>query len=60
VNTFTAAGAGAIDGVYFDWSVGRYSAHDGFGGRTGGSVFGDISGSDTHCFSPTSTTHTLQ
>lgn len=58
VNTFTATGPGAIDGVYFDWWVGRYSTHDGYGNRTGGLVYGPA-GSDTHCFSPVSANHTL-
>ncbi len=61
VATDTATGSGAIDGVYFDWSVGRYSTHDGFGGRTGGAVFAAVGGtSDTHNFGAVSTTHTLQ
>jgi hypothetical protein len=59
VNAFTAPGVGAIDGVYFDWSVARYSSHDGFGGRTGGTVHGNPADSDTHVFSPISANHTL-
>jgi len=59
VGTDTATGAGAINGVYFDWSVGRYSTHDGFGARTGGTAYGPT-GSDTHCFGPIATTHTLE
>ncbi|MBK9266084.1 MAG: hypothetical protein IPM54_40650 [Polyangiaceae bacterium] len=58
VNTFAAAGAGSMNGVYFDWWVGRYSAHDGYGNRSGGSIYGPA-GSDTHCFSPISSAHTL-
>jgi hypothetical protein len=58
VNTFTATGTGAINGVYFDWSAGRYSTHDGFGNRTGALVFGEA-GSDTHNFSPVAETHLL-
>jgi hypothetical protein len=49
VATHTAMGGGAIDGVYFDWSVGRYAIHDGFGG----------SDSDSQCYSPVSANHTL-
>jgi len=60
VNTYTAAGAGAINGVYFDWSVGRYSTHDGFGSRAGASEFGNPGGSDTHNFGPVSAAHELQ
>jgi hypothetical protein len=58
VGQMTASGAGAMNGLYFDWSVGRYSSHDGFGGRVGGTVFG--TGSDTHCFGPVSPAHMLQ
>jgi hypothetical protein len=60
VDTYTAAGSGSINGVYFDWSVGRYSTHDGFGGRTGGTEFGDDTDSDTHTFGPVSAFHELQ
>jgi hypothetical protein len=59
VGTFTATGSGGINGVYFDWSVGRYSTHDGFGVRAGTSVFG-ASGSDTHNFGPVSSAHQLE
>lgn len=58
VNTYTATGTGAINGVYFDWSVGRYSSHDGFGNRTGATAF--ETGSDTHNFGAVSTVHQLQ
>ena len=58
VNSYTATGSGAINGVYFDWSVGRYSTHDGFGNRVGVSVYG--TGGDSHNFGPISTAHTLQ
>lgn len=57
VSTFTAAGSGAINGTYFDWSVGRYSTHDGFGNREGPVVY--ETGSDTHNFSAIATTHVL-
>jgi hypothetical protein len=56
--TYTASAGGAINGVYFDWSVGRYSTHDGYGGRTGTLTHG--TGSDTHNFGAISTTHTLE
>jgi hypothetical protein len=62
VNTYSVVGGGgAVNGVYFDWSVGRYSTHDGFGGHTGGAVYAVTGGggSDTHCFGPVSTNHTL-
>jgi len=55
--TYTATPGGAIDGVYFDWDVGRYSTHDGFGGRTGTTTYG--TGSDTHNFGAVSQAHML-
>lgn len=60
VDTYTAAGVGAINGVYFDWSVGRYSTHDGFGQRAGATVYGPPAGSDTHNFGQVSAAHELQ
>lgn len=62
VNTFTAAGNGTINAAYFDWSVGRYSTHDAFAGRTGGSAFSHPTPSandDSQCFSAVSTNHRL-
>lgn len=61
VNTYTATGSGAINGTYFDWSVGRYSTHDGFGNRQGASVYASTgTTSDSHNFGPIASTHTLQ
>lgn len=52
----TASGGGAIDGCYFDWSVGRYSTHDGFGNRVGATVYTSAGGSsDSHNFGPIDT-----
>jgi hypothetical protein len=61
VATDTATGVGGITGTYFDWSVGRYSTHDGYGGRTGGLVRNPTGGggSDTHAFGPVSSNHTM-
>ncbi|MCP5512171.1 MAG: hypothetical protein H7A24_09840 [Leptospiraceae bacterium] len=36
VITYTATGSGAFNSLYFYWSGGRYSSHDGFEARTGG------------------------
>jgi hypothetical protein len=58
VGQFTAAGSGSINGVYFDWSVGRYSSHDSFGNRTGLVVFG--TGDDAHNFGFVSAAHALR
>lgn len=52
----TATGMGAINGCYFDWSVGRYSTHDGYGGRTSATVYSATgSTSDSHNFGPIDT-----
>jgi len=57
--TVTATGSAAINSVYFDWSVGRYSTHDGFGTRTGGTIHASTaSNSDSQCYSPISANHT--
>ena len=52
----TATGGGAINGTYFDWSVGRYSTHDGFGSRAGTTIYTSAGGSsDTQNFSAVDT-----
>ena len=59
--TYTATGNGAIDSTYFDWSVGRYATHDGYGGRGGGQEFFWLGGSftdDSQCYGPPSPYHT--
>lgn len=63
VNMFTATGNGGINSAYFDWSVGRYSTHDGFAGRTGGSTFSVAApgpSDDSQSFSAVSTHHRLE
>jgi hypothetical protein len=60
IGQMAATGTGSMNGLYFDWSVGRYSSHDGFGGRAGATVFGPANGSDTHNFSAVSAAHMLQ
>jgi hypothetical protein len=58
---YVATGPGSINGVYFDWSVGRYAIHDGYGGRTGGTRYYSAAGvngdSDTQAYSPVSAAH---
>ena len=58
VGVQNATGLGNINGTYFDWSVGRYSTHDVFGVRVGGTEFGSGPGA-VHAFGPVSTAHTL-
>lgn len=61
VETYSADGEGSINGAYFDWSVGRYAIHDGFGNRAGTTVYASAgSDSDTQCYGPVSTEHTLR
>jgi hypothetical protein len=58
--TYTAAdGAGSINSVYFDWSVGRYATHDGFGTRVGTTHYGWAGGAndDTQAYSAVSGAH---
>ena len=58
VATYEAAGAGAIDSAYFDWSAGRYATHDGYGGRSGGDVYSwGVEGDDSQCYGPKSPDH---
>jgi hypothetical protein len=60
VGDYTAPGGGGINGIYFDWNVGRYATHDGYGNRQGGSVYSIGGGSDdSQCYGPVSTYHTL-
>jgi len=57
---YQAAGGGGINGTYFDWSVGRYAIHDGYGNRQGGDIYSAVSnGSDSQCYGPASPAHTL-
>jgi hypothetical protein len=63
VAEYTAAGTGAINGVYFDWSVARYGSHDGFGNRSAANFFNGTPGTvptDSHSFGPVSGAHRLR
>jgi len=62
LGTYTVSGGGAISGTYFDWSVGRYATHDGWGNRKGGSLYWPSNGSqgdDSQSYSPPSPWHSL-
>jgi len=60
VGDYNAAGSGGINGTYFDWNVGRYATHDGYGSRQGGSIYSIGGGSDdSQCYSAVSDDHTL-
>jgi hypothetical protein len=60
VGSYVVGGTGNINGVYFDWSVGRYAIHDGYGDRTGGTVYESVgSNSDSQCYGPVSSNHTF-
>lgn len=59
VNTFTAPGGGNVTGIYFDWSIGRYATHDGFGARTAATNYASDGGGidDSQCYSAVSPAH---
>ncbi|MBR57068.1 MAG: hypothetical protein CMH54_03320 [Myxococcales bacterium] len=62
IGTYFSTAGSAVTSVYFDWSVGRYAVHDGFGDRNGGSLYGWESGStgdDSQTYSPVSSAHSL-
>ncbi len=60
VGTYTAAGAGNLNGAYFDWGVGRYTSHDGYGYREGGIIYSSLgSTGDSQFYGPVSPVHTL-
>ena len=61
-STYVATGSGAISGTYFDWSVGRYTTHDGWGARSGGTTYTPSNGSasdDSQSYSFPSSVHTF-
>ncbi len=58
VGDFTATGSGNITGMYFDWSVGRYATHDGYGLRSGCNTYtwaGGNNSEDSQCYGSVST-----
>ena len=60
--THTASGSGAISGAYFDWSVGRYTTHDGWGNRGGGTSYipsGGSASDDSQSYSYPSSEHSF-
>ncbi|MFT5457765.1 MAG: hypothetical protein ACI9K2_004268 [Myxococcota bacterium] len=62
VGTYGATGSGAIASTYFDWSVCRYTTHDGFGGRSMGAEYVWAGGpltDDSQTYSPVSVEHVV-
>jgi hypothetical protein len=61
VANHVASGPGTLTSVYFDWSVGRYARHDGWGGSTAPLMFDSVGGggSDLQCYGATSAAHTF-
>ena len=61
VDTYDAVGGGNINSTYFDWSVGRYTTHDGYGDRWGGVTYTWLDGNnpsgDSQVYGPASATH---
>jgi hypothetical protein len=60
INEYQISGDGGINGLYFDWSVGRYAGHDGYGNRQGGNLYkcnGCSNSDDSQFYSPPSPHH---
>jgi len=58
IGTYDITGPGGINGVYFDWSAGRYASHDGYGDRKGGVHYGcNGCSDDSQVYSPPSPYH---
>jgi hypothetical protein len=52
--------SGSFSGAYFEWSVGRYVTHSGWGDRGGGAQYWWAGGSatdDSQIYGPVSTYH---
>ncbi len=61
-STYSITGSGGIAGLYFDWSVGRYASHDGYGTRQGGALYtwqGGNHSDDSQSYGPPSPYHSL-
>jgi hypothetical protein len=62
IASHNVTGPGGVNGLYFDWSVGRYASHDGYGGRSGGSKYpceGCPESDDSQCYGPPSSAHSF-
>jgi hypothetical protein len=58
ISSHDATGSGGINGVYFDWSAGRYTTHDGYGDRQGGGSYGcNGCSDDSQSYGPPSPVH---
>jgi cysteine-rich repeat protein len=58
IGNYSITGPGGINGVYFDWSVGRYASHDGYGDRQGGVHYGcNGCSDDSQVYAPPSPYH---
>ena len=47
VGSYAVSDGGALNGCYFDWSVGRYATHSGYGARGGGTKYTWVNGQFT-------------
>ena len=62
VGQYTLGNGGGMSGAYFDWSVGRYATHDGWGGHGGGTKYkcaGCAYNDDSQAYSGVSSFHGL-
>ena len=59
---YEASGGGDVSSTYFDWSVGRYATHSGWGKRSGGTTYSygtTTSADDSQCYGPVSSAHSF-
>ena len=59
---YEASGGGGVNSTYFDWSVGRYATHSGYGTRSGGTTYSygtTTSADDSQCYGPVSSAHSF-
>lgn len=59
-SSYAISDSGNINAAYFNWSLGRYLSHDGFGARQEGVIYEHnqfVLFKDSHCFSPPSLNH---
>ena len=59
---YTVSDNGGVNSTYFDWSVGRYATHSGYGNRSGGTTYSYVTtttSDDSLCYGPVSSAHSF-
>ena len=59
---YTVSDNGGVNSTYFDWSVGRYATHSGYGNRSGGTTYSygtTTTSDDSQCYGPVSSAHSF-